>query len=32
MLLGDFTDGYKNGDYPLAVMTFKVIAPGTPRS
>jgi hypothetical protein len=28
MLFGDFTDGYKNGDYPLAVITFKVIAPG----
>lgn len=28
MLLGDFTNGYKNGDYALAVMTFKVIAPG----
>ncbi|HIH03690.1 MAG TPA: hypothetical protein HA263_07570 [Methanoregulaceae archaeon] len=28
MLLGDFTNGYKNGDYALAVMTFKVIGPG----
>ena len=28
MLLGDFTNGYKNGDYPLAVITYKVIAPG----
>jgi hypothetical protein len=28
LLLGDFTDGYKNGDYALAVITFKVIGPG----
>lgn len=28
MMVGDFTNGYKNGDYPLAVLTFKVIGPG----
>ncbi len=28
MMVGDFTDGYKNGEYPLAVLTFKVIGPG----
>lgn len=28
VMVGDFTDGYKNGDYPLAVLTFTVIGPG----
>jgi hypothetical protein len=28
LMLGEFTTGYKNGDYPLAVLTFKVIGPG----
>lgn len=28
MLLGEFTNGYPKGDYPLAVITFKVIGPG----
>ena len=28
LMVGDFTDGYKNGDYPLAVLTFTVIGPG----
>ena len=28
LMVGDFTSGYKNGDYPLAVLTFRVIGPG----
>ncbi|MEN6341265.1 MAG: cohesin domain-containing protein [Methanospirillum sp.] len=28
VMVGDFTNGYKNGDYPLAVLNFKVIGPG----
>ncbi|MGD9936562.1 MAG: cohesin domain-containing protein [Methanoregulaceae archaeon] len=28
MMLGDFTNGYPRGSYPLAVLKFKVIGPG----
>jgi hypothetical protein len=28
MMVGDFTNGYPTGDYPLAVLTFRVIGPG----
>ncbi len=28
LMVGDFTDGYKNGDYPLAALKFRVIGPG----
>lgn len=28
LLFGEFTNGYPKGDYPLAVLSFKVIAPG----
>lgn len=28
ILLGEFTTGYPKGDYPLAVLSFKVVGPG----
>ena len=28
LMLGDFTNGYQNGNYPLAVLKFRTIAPG----